>query len=124
MPGILGGVVSSIALAAASGGNKYVDSTHEDYPFGDYTLKQQAGYQIAGICVTFVMALVTGSLTAIPIKLMTFPQHFFEDRDNYIVSVKKDYLRGTIRKKHFAGRDDHWGDEFDFDAVEDEEQYE
>eukprot|EP00483_Globobulimina_turgida_P011981 UN12003 len=70
MPGILGGIVSAVALALADGTGHYVNITYEDYPFGEYTLKQQAGYQIAAACVALCMAIVTGSITAFIIKYM------------------------------------------------------
>eukprot|EP01083_Nonionella_stella_P018615 51813_1 len=115
MPGVLGGIISAIALAAAAGSGVYVDQDHEDYPFGDYDLKTQAGYQVAGVCVTFGMAIVTGVLTGLIINRMAFPKSEFMDEDNFIVpSGGKDYLRDTIRKPHFAGRDT------DFDALEDD----
>eukprot|EP01083_Nonionella_stella_P273943 929633_1 len=108
MPGVLGGIVSAIALAAADGKGHYVDITHEDYPFGSYSLSKQAGYQMAAVCVTMCFAIISGSLTALStIRWMTFPSHEFQDEDNYNVpGPDKDYLRGTIRKQHFAQRSD------------------
>jgi len=116
MPGIIGGIVSAIALAIADGTGVYVSKGHEDYPFGDYTLQQQAGYQIAAVCVTLGIAIIAGLGVGLIVRQMTFPVHEFKDQDNYIVpGGDKDYLRGTIRKAHFSGRDDDDFDELDDD---------
>lgn len=117
MPGIIGGIVSAIALIATQqNSNIYVSMDHPDYPFGDYTLAQQAGYQIAAICVTLAISIIGGLIVGFMIKYMTFPIHQFIDQDNYIVpKPDKDYLRGTIRKAHFSGRDDDDFDELDDD---------
>ena len=64
MPGILGGIVSAIAIAAADGTNVYPPKGHPDYPFGDNDLQTQAGYQMAAVCVTVGMAVTLGCLTA------------------------------------------------------------
>ena len=117
MPGILGGIVSAIAIAAADGSGVYVSEDHPDYPFGDNTLQQQAGYQIAAVVVTVCVAIVGGLIIGWIIRFMAFPVHEFKDEDNYIVPAgNKDYLRGTIRKAHFSdvGRDD------DFDELDDD----
>jgi len=123
MPGILGGIVSAIALAAADGAGIYIEDKDDvDYPFGDYTVKEQAAYQIAGLCVTLGVAIITGLLTALIVRYMTFPMHEFKDEDNYIVpSGNKDYLRGTIRKQHFKGRNNDDFDELSNDFDEDDD---
>ena len=120
MPGILGGIVSAIAIAAADGTGVYVSKGHEEYPFGDYTLQQQAGYQILAVFVTLAIAIISGLLVGLVVRKMTFPVHEFKDEDNYIVPAgNKDYLRGTIRKQHFAGREEDF-DELDDDNYEEE----
>jgi ammonium transporter Rh len=118
MPGIFGGIVSAVALAIADGTGVYVSKSDPSYPFGDNSLLKQAGYQIAGICVTLCIAILTGVLTALIIRVMKFPQHEFKDADNFIVPAgNKDIFRGTIRAQHFGGREME-----DFDALDVDEE--
>ena len=101
MPGILGGVVSAIVIAAADGKGWYVSADDESgYPFSDESFTKQAGNQLLALMITLAFALIGGLLTGLMIKFMTFPNHPFTDVDNFIVpDGDKDYLRGTIRNK-------------------------
>jgi len=74
MPGILGGIVSAVALAASNGSDVYVSKGEDGYPFGDYTARQQAGYQIVGVFVTLTMSIVSGLIVGVFVKkFMTSP---------------------------------------------------
>ena len=116
MPGVLGGIVSAIAIAVSEGSGVYVSECAsnpndngigcEGYPFGENTYQQQAQMQIAALVVTIAMAVVSGLVTGFFLKQMARPKHEYCDVDNFEVPVgKKDFLRGTIRGPQFAGRD-------------------
>ena len=104
MPGILGGIVSALTLVLADGTGVYVDKTDEEnYPFGDYTLSQQASFQIVAVLVTLSFAIIGGLMVGFIIKFMKFPNYLFTDEDNFEVpEAEKDYLRGTIRNKQYS----------------------
>lgn len=116
MPGVLGGIVSAIAIAVSEGSGVYVSQCAsnpndngigcEGYPFGENTYQQQAQMQIAALVVTIAMAVVSGLVTGFFLKQMARPKHEYCDEDNFEVPAgKKDFLRGTIRGPQFAGRD-------------------
>ena len=63
MPGILGGLVSAVAIALA---------TESTYPppadsFYFASFGEQAGYQVLGVVVTLLVAVVSGALTGLVI---------------------------------------------------------
>merc|ERR1711994_1072361 len=68
MPGVLGGIVSAIAIAVSEGTGVYVETCEdhpdddgigcEGYPFGENSYGQQAGMQVLAIVVTIAMAVV------------------------------------------------------------------
>jgi len=105
LPGVLGGIVSAIAIAAAEGTGVYAAKGEEGYPFGDKDYGEQAGMQIAAILVTMGMAVASGLVVGFVVRQMTFPTegNEFKDGDNFIVPAgNKDYLRGTIRTQKFG----------------------
>merc|ERR1711933_525888 len=52
MPGVLGGIVSAIAIAVSEDSDVYASSESDDYPFKYDSYQEQAGMQIAAIVVT------------------------------------------------------------------------
>ena len=86
MPGVLGGIVSAIAIGA-TGSGVYVDEGADGYPFTDHSFSEQAGLQIAGIIVTLSMAILGGTLTGVVLTHcgLTRPQHAYCDVENFEV---------------------------------------
>ena len=84
MPGVLGGIVSAIAIAASDGSDAYVtDIWLADYPFQYTSFQRQAGMQIAAIVVTMAMAIVSGVVVGYIMRCFTAPAHEFCDDDNF-----------------------------------------
>ena len=101
----MGGVVSAIALAASTRTDVYVDSGEDGYPFGDYTPRQQAGYQIVGVFVTLVMSVVSGLIVGVIVKrFMTSPtDNPFMDDENFIMPEGFKSSKPAAQKKLYHG---------------------
>lgn len=85
MPGIIGGIASSIAAAAAS----YEDYGEKLYKFfpetkNGRTLVEQGGYQILYLVITLVLAMLSGKISGHIVKtLMKSPEKYFQDELNW-----------------------------------------
>lgn len=85
MPGIIGGIASSIAAAAAS----YEDYGEKLYKFfpetqNGRTLVHQGGYQILYLVITLVLAILSGKISGHIVKALTRPpQKYFQDELNW-----------------------------------------
>jgi len=89
MPGVLGCIASSITVGS-----------YGDYARFGRNLHFQAAYQIAGLCVTWGIAILGGLVTGF-IMRFAFPatEHPYTDVDHFNVPSAKapDFFRGTIR---------------------------
>ncbi|XP_076815311.1 ammonium transporter Rh type A-like [Clavelina lepadiformis] len=63
MPGILGAIVSAITISAAN-----MDTYQASFSIFNWTVPQQAGYQIAALAVALGIAVVSGALTGLLLK--------------------------------------------------------
>ncbi|CAK8689086.1 unnamed protein product [Clavelina lepadiformis] len=63
MPGILGAIVSAITISAAN-----MDAYQASFSIFNWTVPQQAGYQIAAMAVALGIAIVSGALTGLLLK--------------------------------------------------------
>jgi len=106
MPGVFAAIVSAIVIAAG-GADIYGGKGSAGYPFGDNSPGEQAGYQIAALVVSLLMAIVSGLVVGYILSFTHHPEHEFLDIDNFDVphSAEQDWHRGTIRAPKFSGRD-------------------
>jgi len=98
MPGILGCIASAITVGSYSDTQRFNRNLHF-----------QAAYQIAGLCVTFGISVISGLVTgAIMRYVFATPKYPFQDVENFNVPIAKvgDFFRGTIRgRKDKSGSD-------------------
>jgi len=94
MPGILGAIASAIAIGSYSDEARFHRNMH-----------YQAAYQIAGLCVTFGIAIVSGAITGILMKaIFPSPEFPYLDIENFVVPPEgPDFFHGTIRGRPVVG---------------------
>ncbi|ETO07715.1 ammonium transporter Rh type A, partial [Reticulomyxa filosa] len=93
MPGILGCVASAITVGSFNDKSRYRRDMHH-----------QGAYQIAGLCVTFGIAVVGGLITGLLMKVLPSPKVAYNDSEHFIVA-ETDYYYGTIRGKQKGASD-------------------
>ena len=115
MPGVFGGIVSAIAIAAAAGTGVYVDTCEDfpnddgigcdGYPFGDNTYSEQAGAQIAGTLLTMAMAIGSGLVTGAVMGCMSRPDFEYMDVENFEVPEGEGGDGETMEEEKYVGPD-------------------
>jgi len=80
LTGILGGIISCIAIGSAVNTNIYQGNALNKFPNNDLTT--QAGLQFASIIVTIAIAIIGGLITGVILKIMYFDENEYNDKSN------------------------------------------
>jgi ammonium transporter Rh len=83
MPAVFAGLAGAIAAAAIS---KPLKGTYGKVDDGKRSLGEQAGYQFAGVCVSFAIAVIGGLITGAIIKPFNRPyEDLYNDEPEWLI---------------------------------------